>query len=144
MSPTSGRKRKPATATDRPPLETEAETPIVAEIGARFAELREELLEYVAIRIARLKLSLWQKLLGLVAIALGVVFVLAVVVTAVVLCFTGIAGAIAEATSRPWLGSLLAGGIGLLAMTVALLIVRGVLRRKSAGKASECPDDESR
>jgi len=146
MTPASRRKRTdvpPPPPADRGPSDAGAGTAFVREISARFAELRKEFLDYLAIKVARLKLSLWQKLLGLVAIILGVVLVVAFLATAVVLCLTGVAGAIGDATSRPWLGSLLAGVIGLAAVATALLIVKGILRRKAVEEGIACPDEKS-
>lgn len=142
MSVASGRKRKNATASpDRAPPDP-VETSFVGDIRACFEDLRTQFLEYVALRIARLKLSLWQKILGLAALVLGAVSVVAFLVMAVVLCFSGVAGGIGEATGRPWLGSLVAGGGGLVVAAIAFLVARGILRRKAERKAGECLDEK--
>jgi hypothetical protein len=118
-----------------------APSDLFGEIRARFGDLRAEALEYLAIRLARLKLSLWERVLGLVALALAVLALGAFVVTAVVFCFSGIAGWIGEATGHAWLGPLLAGVAGLLAVGMAFLVLRSVLRRRAACKKEPCCDD---
>jgi hypothetical protein len=110
------------------------------EVGPRFAELRKALQEYLAIEIARLKVSFWKAVFAVVSAALAVAVAIAFAVTAVVFVLSGLAGWLGEVTSKPYLGSLLAGLIGLFLVGAALLVARAVLMRK-AGKtkgADQC------
>jgi hypothetical protein len=110
------------------------------QVGARFAELRKECREYLAIEIARLRLSFWKAVVAVASAALAAAVIIAFAVTAVVFLLSGLAGWLGEVTSKPYLGSLLAGLIGLLLVGVALLVARAVLMRKASKKkaADQC------
>src|SRR5262245_42849269 len=71
------------------------------EIRARAADLRRELREYGKIRLAKLKLTLAEKVLGIVAGAFAAVMAMAFLAAAVVFLFAGVAGGLGEATGRP-------------------------------------------
>jgi hypothetical protein len=97
-------------------------------IVARFEILKEELRAYVASEVAELKRGVRRFAVNAVLGVSGAFGAVAVVVTSIVFCLSGLAGLLSDATSRPWLGSLLAGAIGLGLCVGGLLIARAKLR----------------
>lgn len=110
------------------------------EVGTRFTELRKAFQEYLAIEIARFKLSFWKAVFAAVSAVLAVAVAVAFAVTAVVFVFSGLAGWLGEVTAKPYLGSLLAGLIGLLSVGGAIVVARAVLMKKATRTkpADEC------
>jgi hypothetical protein len=116
---------------------------VLDEIVARFAILKAEFRDYVAGEVQNLrrvaKLFTVNAVLGLSA-AFGVV---AFVVTCVVFCLSGLAGWLGEATGRPWLGSLLAGFVGLALCAGGLLVARSKLTGRAPKKQGESSCDHN-
>jgi hypothetical protein len=114
---------------------------VLDEIVARFAILKAELRDYVASEVRNLarvaRRFAVNAVLGLSA-AFGVV---AFVVTCVVFCLSGLAGWLGEATGRPWLGSLLAGLVGLGLCVGVLLAARSKLKGPAPDKQGESTCD---
>lgn len=141
MTAESDTERDRAATSDRGRPGAGQESALLEEVGARIAELRKELQEYLAIKVARLKLSFWKTVVAAVSATLVVVVAVTFVATAVVFVFSGLAGWLGEVTSKSYLGSLLAGVFGLLLVGVATLVVRGILVRKASDKKGAGPGD---
>jgi hypothetical protein len=108
----------------------------VSEVSAGFTQLKKDLLELWAIKVAELKLSLLQKVFLVAAGLLGLAFAMALVGVSVFFIFGGIAAGLSQALSSPWLGSLLTGVLGIALVAGALLISKRILQR-SAVKAAD-------
>jgi hypothetical protein len=136
MADRSDTERDRTATSDRGRPAAGQESAFLEDVSARVSELRKDFQEYLAIKIARLKLSFWEMIVAVVSVALGVVCAVACVVTAVVFVFSGLAGWIGEATSKPYLGALLSGVLGLLLVGVSLLVVRRILTKKACPEKS--------
>lgn len=101
---------------------------ILDEVAARFEILKAELRDYVAGEVRSFKRGLRRFAVNAVLGISGALGVVAFVVTSVVFCLSGLAGWLGGVTERPWLGSLLAGLIGLALCAGVLLAARAKLR----------------
>jgi hypothetical protein len=131
MTAGSDTERHAAATSEQRPAGASRESGSHDEVRNRFAELRKAFQEYLAIEIARLELSFWKAVVAVVSAALAVAVAIAFAVTAVFFVLSGLAGWLGEVTSKPFLGSVLAGLIGLFLVGVALLVARAVLMRKA-------------
>jgi hypothetical protein len=111
---------------------------ILDQVMARAAILRDELKDYVRLEIDNLKRGVRRLAVNAILGVSGALGVVAVVVTSVVFCLSGLAALLGEATGRPWLGSLLAGVFGLGLCIGGLMIARVRLRGRPV-KEGECP-----
>lgn len=108
---------------------TESPSEALRQAVSQFGELREYASYFVAARLDAIKLSI--RSVGLYA-ALGVFGVFAaggLVVTAVVLLCTGLAGAVGAAFQARWLGDLIIGGGLLLVVALGLYLMRMLVMR---------------
>jgi hypothetical protein len=88
---------------------------------ARFAQLREFVAYYLAVRIDSLKVSIRNAGLYAAVAVLALLGTAAMIVTAVVLLLVGVAGAFAELfPGHPWLGDIITAAIFLGVVAVGL------------------------
>jgi hypothetical protein len=113
---------------------------LLEELGARFAELRGHLHELWSIKVAELKLSLWEKAFAIVAAVLGLVFFATFLAVTVWFLLAGIAEGLVQATESRWLGLLLAGLIGVAFVGAALLVAKRLLVRRALKELPEKKD----
>jgi hypothetical protein len=132
--------RDPAATTTRR-VESCDDPALLDAIGERVAELRTQLAELWAIKVAEIKLGIWEKAVGLAAALLGFLLVAAILVTGVFFVLAGIAGGLSESVSSPWLGQLLAGIAAVVVVAAGFLVARRILVAKAAkggqGRKSE-------
>jgi hypothetical protein len=127
---------------DERPVGPSAEDEVfLDEAAERLKELREQLLELWAVKVAQARLAFWQKAVALVAVLLGVLFVAAWVAVAAFLLLDGVAEGLASASSSRWVGSILAGILGLALVAGGLLCARRMVCRRAAKRADERPHE---
>jgi hypothetical protein len=93
-------------------------------IAVRFEILRDELRDYVALELDRFRAGARRFAVGAILGLSAALAVVAFVVTSVFFIIQGLAGWLGEATGRSWLGSLLAGVIGVAFCVTGLLVAR--------------------
>jgi hypothetical protein len=120
-----------ATTTDRAPEDPCEESLFLEQVGVQFQELKKQLLEFWAIKVAEIKLLVWTKVFGIAAGILTVVFVASLLSVAAYFLLSAAAEGLSSATSSRWLGSLLAGVIGLSAVGLGLFVAKKVLMRNA-------------
>ena len=117
---------------------------MLEQAGEQIAELKKQLLELLAIKVAEIKLKILSKVFVAVAILLGVTFLAGLIGAAAFFIVGGTAEALAAALQSRGLGFLLAGVAALLVVGVGLLVTKLVLTRSSVKKSKPEADDESR
>src|SRR5262245_41860162 len=117
------RPREAATSSD--------EAEFLKEVADRFTELRTQLQELWAIKVAELKLSLWEKVFAVAAGILGLVFVAALLGVAVYFLVAGAAEGLSGAVGSRWLGSVLAGLAAVILVATGFLLAKRVLTRRA-------------
>jgi hypothetical protein len=131
------------TATSGASSAEEGASRLFDEVSSQLAEAREQLYEFVSIKVARLKLSLLQKAVVLATAVLGVVLAAAFVSVSVYLLLAGAAQGLGSLFERPWLGSLLVGVLGIAVIAAVLWITKKRMARKAVSKLEGRRDEST-